>query len=286
MQRRARKQFRLKLPGGELELGARTLVMGVINVTPDSFSDGGKFLTPAKAVRQALALQKAGADLLDIGGESTRPGSADVTEEEERKRVLPVLAKLRGKLDIPVSIDTRRANIAREAVEAGASMINDVSGLRSDLNLAQVAARLEVPLILMHMRGTPETMQELPPVQNVWHALDRGLSWSLEEARRAGVDHRQLLIDPGIGFGKTAAQNFEILREMDRLEKFRLPVVIGPSRKSFLGEALGGAPPGERIWGTAATVTAAVLGGAHIIRVHDVEEMAQVARVADAILRG
>ena len=286
MKRHKREQFSLKLPHGTLELGARTLVMGVVNVTPDSFSDGGDFLDPAKAARHALALQKAGADILDIGGESTRPGSEGVTLEQELERVIPVLKKLEGKAGIPISIDTCKADVAREAIEAGASIINDVSGLRTDPNLAKVAARLDVPILLMHVRGTPKTMQELPPVDNIWPSLDRGLSWSLEEARRAGIHREKILIDPGIGFGKTAEQSFEILHKLERLAKFKLPLVVGTSRKSFLATALDGAPPDKRIWGTAATVTAAILNGAHIVRVHDVEEMVQVARVADAVLRG
>ena len=286
MKRHKRKQFSLKLASNSIELGARTLVMGVVNVTPDSFSDGGNFLDPAKAVRHALKLQKAGADILDIGGESTRPGSDGVTLAQELERVIPVLKKLKGRVDIPISIDTCKADVAREAVEAGAAIINDISGLRADPNLVKVAARMNVSLLLMHMRGTPKTMQALPPVANIWPSLDRGLSWSLEEARRAGIHRKKILIDPGIGFGKTAEQSFEILRELDRLSKFNLPIVVGTSRKSFLAKPLDDAPPEKRIWGTAATVTAAILNGAHIVRVHDVEEMVQVARVADAVLAG
>ena len=286
MKRAKRHSYSLKLGGGSLELGTRTLVMGVVNVTPDSFSDGGKFLDPAKAARHALKLQKAGADLLDIGGESTRPGSDSVTPEQEMARVIPVLERLRGKVEVPISIDTCKADVAREAVKAGAALINDVSGLRSDANLAKLAARLGVPIVLAHIRGTPKTMQKLAPVANLWESLDKGLNWSLEEARRAGIHRKKILIDPGIGFGKTAEQSFEILRELHRLSKFKLPIVVGTSRKSFLGKALGDAPPDKRIWGTAATVTAAILNGAHIVRVHDVEEMVQVARVADAVLTG
>ncbi len=286
MKRAKRHSYSLKLRGGSLELGARTLVMGVINVTPDSFSDGGEFLDPAKAARHALKLQKAGADLLDIGGESTRPGSESITPEQEMARVIPVLERLRGKVEVPISIDTCKADVAREAVKAGAALINDVSGLRSDPNLGRLAARLGVPIVLMHIRGTPRTMQKLAPVANLWSSLDKGLNWSLEEARRAGIARKRILIDPGIGFGKTAEQSFEILRELNRLSKFKLPIVVGPSRKSFLGKALDDAPPDKRIWGTAATVTAAILSGAHIVRVHDVEEMVQVVRVADAVLRG
>jgi len=279
-----RKGFLLRLRSRALRLGERTLVMGVLNVTPDSFSDGGRFFSPKRAIRHALEMERAGADLVDVGGESTRPGSFGISAEEELRRVLPVLKGLKGRLRIPISIDTVKAAVAEAALDAGAEMINDISGLRCDPRLAEVARRRRVPLLLMHIRGTPATMQKLPFVRNIWRELERGLGWSVKQALRAGVKRSQLLIDPGIGFGKSAEQNLEILRELERLKKFRLPIVIGTSRKTFIGKVLGGAPPEERLWGTAATVAASVFGGAHIVRVHDVAEMAQVARVADAVL--
>jgi dihydropteroate synthase len=279
-----RRRFVLRLPRGRLVLGVRTLIMGVLNVTPDSFSDGGRFLNPKKAVAHALAIERAGADLIDVGGESTRPGSEGVSAEVELRRVLPVLKGLRGRLRIPVSIDTTKAEVAEAAIRAGAQLINDTSGLRADPALAELARRRRVPLILMHIRGTPRTMQKIPPARDIWRELERALRWSVAQARRAGVPRSQLLIDPGIGFGKTWEQNYEILAGLRRLEKFKLPILIGPSRKSFIGRVLDGAPPAERVWGSAAAVTAAILGGAHIIRVHDVAEMVQVARVADAML--
>ncbi len=258
--------------------------MGVLNVTPDSFSDAGRFFSPRRAIAQALAMERAGADLLDIGGESTRPGSYGTSAEEELRRVLPVLKGLKGRLRIPISIDTSKVEVAEAALAAGAEMINDISGLRADPNLAGVARRHRVPLVLMHIRGTPATMQKLPLARNIWRELERGLRWSVRQALRAGVRRSQLLIDPGIGFGKTAEQNYEILRGLRRLTKFRLPILVGTSRKSFIGKVLGGAPPEERLWGTAATVAASILGGAHIVRVHEVVEMVQVARISDARL--
>ncbi|HXE74797.1 MAG TPA: dihydropteroate synthase [Candidatus Xenobia bacterium] len=279
-----RAMFPLRLKSRTLRLGERTLVMGVLNVTPDSFSDAGRFFSPRRAVAHALAMERAGADLIDIGGESTRPGSYGISAEEELRRVLPVLKGLKRRLRIPISIDTSKAEVAEAALAAGAEMINDITGLRGDARLAEVARRRRLPLVLMHIRGTPATMQKLPPAKDIWRELERGLGWSVRQALRAGMKRSQLLIDPGIGFGKTAEQNYEILRGLARLRKFRLPILIGTSRKSFIGKVLGGAPPQERLWGTAATVAASILGGAHIVRVHDVAEMVQVARVTDAIL--
>ncbi len=285
-----RRKFKLKLPSRTLVLGERTLVMGILNVTPDSFSDGGKFLGVPAAVKQALAMEAAGADLIDIGAESTRPGSREISAEEELRRLLPVLKKLRGKLKIPISIDTRKSAVADAALQAGAQIINDVSGLRHDAAIARVAAKHKVPLILMHMRGTPETMQTDPFARDVLNDVTQGLRKSVAIARRAGVSKAQIVLDPGIGFGKSFAQNYELLRKLPELAKLGYPLLVGTSRKGFLGRALSSegrpAPPEERIWGTAATVAASILGGAHIVRVHDVVEMAQVARVSDQVVSG
>jgi dihydropteroate synthase len=283
-----RKRFRLKLDSRTLVLGERTLLMGVLNVTPDSFSDGGKFFDPERAVQQALAMEQAGADLLDIGGESTRPGSTGVSAKEELARVLPVLQALRGLLKIPVSIDTQKSEVAEAALEAGAQMINDISGLKGDPRIAEVVARRRVPLILMHMRGEPRTMQAGPFARDVMKDVMQRLRKSVAAARRAGVAKSQIILDPGIGFGKSFAQNYELLQKLPELAKLGYPLLVGTSRKGFLGATLTldgiPAPPEERIWGTAATVTASILNGAHIVRVHDVAEMAQVARVADCLL--
>ena len=281
----ARRKFALTLPSGVLVLGERTLVMGVLNVTPDSFSDGGHFLETEKAVKHALEMQRAGADLIDVGGESARPGAIGISAEEELRRILPVLRGLRRRLRIPISVDTCKVEVAQMALAAGAEMINDISGLRADPELARVAKRGGVPLVLMHIRGTPKTMQQLKPAKNIWREVERGLRWSVERALKAGVRRGQLLIDPGIGFGKTVTQNYELLCRLDRLQKFKLPILIGTSRKSFIGKVLGSAPPEQRLFGTAASVAASILAGAHIVRVHDVAEMVQVARVADAVLR-
>ncbi len=283
-----RKLFRLKLNSRTLVLGERTLVMGVLNVTPDSFSDGGKFLQPESAIEQALAIERAGADLLDIGGESTRPGSVETSASEELDRILPVLEALRGRLKIPISVDTRRASVAELAIRAGAELVNDVSGLRSDPRIAEVAARHRVPLILMHMRGEPRTMQERGFARDVMKDVMQGLRKSVVVARKAGIAKSQIIVDPGIGFGKSFAQNYELLEKLPQLAKLGYPILVGTSRKGFLGATLARdgkpAPPEERIWGTAATVTASILSGAHIVRVHDVLEMVQVVRVADCVL--
>ncbi len=280
--------FRLKLPSRTLVLGERTLVMGVLNVTPDSFSDGGKFFDVERAIEQAVAMERAGADLLDIGGESTRPGAAGISAKEELARVLPVLQALRERLKIPVSIDTQESEVAEAALNAGAQIINDISGLKNDPRIAEVAARHGVPVILMHMRGQPRTMQEGGFARDVMKDVMRGLRKSVEAARKAGVAKTQIILDPGIGFGKSFAQNYEVLQKLPQLAKLGYPLLVGASRKGFLGATLvrdgKPAPPEERIWGTAATVTASILNGAHIVRVHDVAEMVQVARVADSLL--
>lgn len=278
-----RKCYRLRLPSRTLVLGERTLVMGVVNVTPDSFSDGGRFLDADAAAEQGLALEAAGADVLDIGGESTRPGSDGVSAEEEIRRVLPVLERLRGRVKVPVSVDTQKAAVAEAAAAAGAEILNDVSALRTDPALAEVARRHRLPLVLMHMRGVPRTMQKRPFARDVLGDVGRGLREAIARARRAGIAKAQLILDPGIGFGKSFEQNYELLARLPELARLGCPLLVGTSRKAFIGATLEGAPPPGRVWGTAATVTAAILGGAHIVRVHDVGEMVQVARVADAI---
>src|ERR1700730_14800125 len=284
----SRKKFSLRLRSGKLVLGERTLVMGVLNVTPDSFSDGGKFFDTERAVEQALGMERAGADLLDIGGESTRPGSVGISVQEELARVLPVLQALRGRMKIPVSIDTQTPEIAEAALDAGAQVINDISGLKSDPRIAEAAARRRVPLILVHMRGEPRTMQVGGVAGGVIKDVMQGLRQSVVMARKSGVAKSQIILDPGIGFGKSFAQNYELLQKLPQLAKLGFPLLVGTSRKGFLGATLArdGKPAlaEERIWGTAATVTASILNGAHIVRVHDVAEMAQVARVADCVL--
>jgi dihydropteroate synthase len=278
-----RKKFRLKLPSRTLLLGERTLIMGVLNVTPDSFSDGGLYFDANAATERALDIERAGADLLDIGGESTRPGSSWISEQEETSRVLPVLKKLRGRLRIPISIDTTKAGVAEIAAEHGAEIVNDVTALGRDPRIADVAQWRRLPLILMHMRGEPRTMQKGPFAREVIRDVIGSLKKSVAVARRHGVPDSQILLDPGFGFGKGYEQNYELLARLPELARLGFPIVAGTSRKSFIGRAMGGAPEKDRIWGTAATVAASILQGAHIVRVHDVAEMAQVARVADVI---
>lgn len=266
-----------------LLLGRRTLIMGVLNITPDSFSDGGQFLKLEAAAERALQMERDGADILDIGGESTRPGANPLGAAEELARILPVLDMLRGKLKIPVSIDTQKAQVAKAAIARGAAIVNDVSALRLDAGLAEVVAESSVAIILMHMRGTPRTMQDGPFARDVMKDVMTGLRAALRRAEQAGIERSRIFIDPGIGFGKNYRQNFEVLARLPELANLGCPIVVGASRKAFLGASLDNAPPGERAWGTAATVAAAIWGGAHIVRVHDVKEMAQVAIIADRI---
>ena len=237
-----RPTFELKIGHLKVRLGERTLIMGVLNVTPDSFSDGGLYLDPERAVEHGLELARQGADWIDVGGESTRPGSRPVSAEEELRRVLPVIRGLRRKLrSTPISIDTTKAEVAEKAAQAGASILNDISGLRFDSRLAEVARRYRAPLILMHLRGRPETMQTRPFVKDILRSLNRGLARSLERALAAGLPRSHLILDPGLGFGKSRAQNFEILAHLRKLRRFGLPILVGTSRKSFVQAIAGGA---------------------------------------------
>jgi dihydropteroate synthase len=278
-----RRKFRLRLAARALALGERTVVMGILNVTPDSFSDGGLYLDRNAAVARAIAMEAAGADMIDIGGESTRPGSTGISAEEEMRRILPVLEKLRGRIRIPISVDTSKAEVAEAAAEAGAEIVNDVTGLRHDPRIAEVARRRKLGLILMHMRGTPQTMQTTPFARDVIRDVTAGLRCSISLALKASVAKSQIVLDPGIGFGKSHQQNCEIIRRLPEFEKLGFPLLVGTSRKSFLGTVLKQNTGNDRIWGTAATVAASILQGAHIVRVHDVAEMARVAQVADVV---
>jgi dihydropteroate synthase len=278
----------LRLRSGTLALGERTLIMGVLNVTPDSFYSGGRYPDAQLAVRRAFELAEAGADILDIGGESTRPGADPISADEEIARVVPVLEGLRGQLRIPVSVDTQKAAVADVAVRNGAEIINDISGLRADPEIADMAKSRGAALVLAHMRGVPKTMHMGPFARDVIRDVMKGLKRSIELAKRAGLAESKLLVDPGIGFGKNYRQNFELLARLPELTTLGFPLVVGPSRKAFIGWALGSKgdiyPAEKRQWGTAAAVTAAILNGAHVVRVHDVAEMAQVARIADLVL--
>jgi dihydropteroate synthase len=276
-----------KLPRRTLALGGRTLVMGVLNVTPDSFSDGGQFYVYEKALAHAEEMIAEGADILDIGGESTRPGSEPVSAEEESRRVLPLIERLVKENGVAISVDTTKSEVARAALDAGAEIVNDISALRFDFRVADEAARAGAGLLLMHSRGTPATMQKLPPVADVLKEVTHSLRASVAMAERRGVARAQIAIDPGIGFGKTVEQNVELIAKLDRLAQSfpDLTLVVGTSRKSFIGKLLGGAPADRRLHGTMASVAAAILNGAHVVRVHDVRACVETARVADAIRR-
>jgi dihydropteroate synthase len=264
-------------------LGRRTAIVGVLNVTPDSFSDGGLNFDPARAVERALEMEAEGADIVEVGGESTRPSATALTAEEELARVTPVLRALAGRLRVPVSIDTYKSEVARVALEFGASIINDVSALRFDPRMADLAARSGAALVLMHMRGDPATMQKVQPSRDIFAEIEADLGAAIRAAEGRGVRREQLILDPGIGFGKTLEQNLSILNHLDRFNSFDLPLMIGTSRKSFIGR-LSERPESDRLMGTAASVAIGIARGAHIARVHDVREMVEVACIADAIV--
>ncbi len=277
-----RKSYTLRLGSRDLPLGDKTLVMGVLNVTPDSFSDAGKFFRFETALRRGRELIEAGADILDIGGESTRPFSDPVSLEDELRRVLPIIEKIREFTDIPISIDTNKAEVARRAISAGADIINDISSLRFDAEMADVAAETGAPLILMHMQGTPETMQQNPYYSSLFSEIITFLEERIQYAVERGVDRNQVLVDPGIGFGKTVTHNLRIIRDLELLHCLNRPVVLGASRKRFIGSVLD-RPVEEREWGTAVAHTFGVAAGAHVIRVHDVAIHKQAAAMADAL---
>jgi dihydropteroate synthase len=279
-----RKTFYVPLPGrAPLVLGPRTLVMGVINVTPDSFSDGGRALDPAGARDIAIAMEAAGADLIDIGAESTRPGAPPVGGAEELSRLLPVLRALSGRVSVPISVDTYKAEVAAAALDHGASIVNDISGFEFDPKLGPLVAARGVPAVLMHTRGRPQDMSANADYDDVVEEVVNELQKSVARAKAYGVPQQSLIIDPGIGFAKRAEHSLQVLARLERLADLDLPILVGPSRKSFLTVATGPLPAEERDWPTAAAVTAAILGGAHIVRVHNVEKMVHIARVTDAL---
>ena len=283
----SRKSYNVPLPDGRsLALGERCLVMGILNVTPDSFAERTRFLDPEAAVDAALRMQQDGADLVDVGGESTRPGADPIPAAEELARIMPVLRALAGRLTIPVSVDTSKADVARAAVDAGAAIINDVSGLRFDPPVADVVARSGAAIVLMHTRGMPKTMYAEAVYEDVIADVRRELTESIAVATAAGVPVERLIVDPGIGFAKRPAHSYGVLARLPELASaLDRPLLVGPSRKSFMRAAIGDRPAPERDWGTAGAVAAAVLAGAHIVRVHAVAEMTQVVAVAEKIRR-
>lgn len=281
-----RSHFTVPLPdGATLELGGRTLVMAIINVTPDSFADGGVRFDAARAIEDGVRMVEDGADILDVGGESTRPGAEALPEAEELRRVLPVIDGLRARVGVPISVDTYKAAVADRAIDLGATIVNDISALVYDPALAGVVARRRAAVVLMHNRGRSREMYAEARYTDVIGEITAELRARVTDAERAGIPRERIIVDPGFGFAKAAEHTIEALATMDRFAELGLPILSGPSRKSFLKTALGDLPPVERVWGTAAAVAVSILRGAHIVRVHDVREMVQVARVTDALVR-
>ncbi|GBF79307.1 dihydropteroate synthase [Aphanothece sacrum] len=265
--------------------GKRTYLMGILNVTPDSFSDGGEFNSLETALVQAKMQIKAGVDIIDIGGQSTRPGAEQIPLEDELNRVIPIIKSLRQETLIPISIDTTRSLVAQAAIEAGANVVNDISGGTFDTKMFPIVANLQVPMILMHLRGTPKTMQQKTDYQDLIGEVYQWLDTQITSAMKAGIKRDNLIIDPGIGFAKTYEQNLELIRRLHELKLLGFPLLVGVSRKSFIGHILQQNDPKQRIWGTAAACCGAIAGGADILRVHDVAQMSEVVQVADAIWR-
>lgn len=278
----SKTQYAIRCRKRTLTLGKRTLLMGVLNVTPDSFSDGGLFYDQSKAISHGVKMVQEGADIIDIGGESTRPGSKPLELEEELRRVIPVIKSIAAEVDVPISIDTYKSTVAHKAIEAGAEIINDISGLNFDPSLAEVASREDVPLVLMHIRGTPETMQKNVHYDSLFSEILQYLKDSIHRAESAGLDPRQIIIDPGIGFGKTVEDNLFIIRNLFEFRVLGKPILLGTSRKSFIGKILN-AEVGERLEGTLSSIAVGVLNGANIIRSHDVLQAKKAIAVADAI---
>ena len=275
--------YKFKTANGPLELD-ETLIMGVLNCTPDSFSDGGQHNTVEKAVERALEMIDQGAGLIDVGGESTRPGAEQVSEEEELNRVIPVIASIREHSDLPISIDTTKSAVAEQAIFAGADIINDISAFKIDPKMKDVALKSGAGCMLMHMRGTPQTMQQFCEYDDLIGDIKKYFSEIIDDLCGMGIDRQCLMIDPGIGFSKTVEQNLQLVNQLDQFLDFDLPILLGTSRKSFIGKTLGKSDPADRVWGTAASVAVGILKGAKVIRVHDIEEMADVCRLTDAII--
>ncbi len=266
-----------------LDFSKKTHIMGVLNITPDSFSDGGMHFDKSRAIDRALRMIDEGADILDIGGESTRPGSEPVSLAEELRRILPVIEALSKNISIPISIDTYKSDVAARALEAGASIVNDISGMRFDPEMPKVISKFKVPVVIMHIKGTPKNMQINPTYKALIPEIMAYFRTSIRLAAQFGIPDNMIILDPGIGFGKTFAHNLEIINNLQQFSVFENPILIGPSRKAFLGSILGDLPVQERLEGTAASVAISIIKGAHIVRVHDVKEMTRVAKVADAI---
>ncbi len=272
--------FKLSFASRTLDLSARTHIMGILNVTPDSFSDGGEYFDPERAIARGMELADQGADIIDVGAESTRPGAEPISVAEELQRLLPVIRGLVGRIDVPISVDTYKAEVAEAALKAGAQMINDISGLRFDPDMKDVVAKYQVPVVLMHIKGQPKDMQQNPYYDDVIGEIANYLTESIEIALSAGIPRDRIIIDPGIGFGKRLMDNYEILRRLRELSRLECPILVGPSRKSFIGKVLN-LPPDQRLEGTIAAVVVAIQNGAHIVRVHDVLPIVRACRIAD-----
>jgi len=278
------RNFKWQIRTDKIELNQRTHIMGILNVTPDSFSDGGHFYDIKRAVEQALTMEEEGADSIDVGGESTRPGSAPVPENEELDRIIPVIEKLYSLLKIPISVDTYKSKVARQALDAGAKIVNDISGLHFDPEMAKIVAAYNAGIVIMHIKGTPRDMQKDPQYTDLIEEIIDYLNKGITIARKAGIKNQQIVIDPGIGFGKKLDDNFKIIKELSQFQTLNCPVLVGPSRKSFIGNTLR-LPVDQRLEGTIAASTACILNGANILRVHDVKQIKRAAIITDKIKR-
>jgi dihydropteroate synthase len=277
------QKFRLQCGNKKLDLSSRTHIMGILNVTPDSFSDGGEFYQPEQAIERGIQMAEEGADIIDIGAESTRPGAEPISTEEELQRLVPVLEGLLKKVDVPISIDTYKSSIAEMALKAGAHIINDISGLRFDPQMKDIVAKYRVPVVIMHIKGDPRNMQQNPYYDDLIGEIYGYFDESIRIAEGAGIKRENIIIDPGIGFGKRLMDNYEILRRLYEFQGLGCPILIGPSRKSFIGKVLD-LPPDQRLEGTIAAVAIGIQNGAHIVRVHDVKEISRACRIIDLLV--
>ena len=277
------EEFQIQCGNKILDLSSRTHIMGILNVTPDSFSDGGKFYQSEQAIEHGIQMAEDGADIIDIGAESTRPGAKPVAAEEELRRIIPIVEGLIKHVNVPISIDSYKSSVAETALKAGAQMINDISGLRFDPQLRYVIAKYQVPVVMMHIKGEPRNMQQNPYYEDLIGEIHRYLTESIRIAEKAGIKREQIIVDPGIGFGKRLMDNYEILRRLEEFQKLGCPILIGPSRKSFIGKVLD-VPPDQRLEGTIAAVAIGVQHSAHIVRVHDVKEISRACRIIDLLV--
>jgi dihydropteroate synthase len=277
------EKFQIQCGSKKLDLSSRTHIMGILNVTPDSFSDGGKYLAPELAIERGVQMAEDGADIIDIGAESTRPGAEPISYEEELQRIIPVLEGLLKQIDVPISIDTYKSSVAEAVLQIGAKIINDISGLRFDPRMKEVVAKYQAPVVIMHIKGEPLNMQRNPHYDNLIREIYDYLYDSIELAVKAGIKQEKIIVDPGIGFGKRLFDNYEILRRLEEFKVLGCPILIGPSRKSFIGKVLN-LPSDQRLEGTIAAIAIGIQNGAHIVRVHDVKEISRACRIVDLLV--